>query len=64
MWTICWIEEVNGENRDCWDRFEFKSGVKIKLRELEASDKVDMNDVLVFPPDSEVNVKDVLNNFV
>lgn len=50
MRTMCWVEDNYDGPVDKWDRFEFRSEVVDKLKELQASGKVHMDDVLIFPP--------------
>ena len=51
-WTICWTTE---DGTDRWDRFEGRSAAEDRIRILEA-EGVSVENMLVFPPDSEVAV--------
>lgn len=54
MWTLCWIDK-NGNDR--WDRLT-KDELKEKLKELE--DSIGLEDILIFPPDTEIPPEDIL----
>ena len=52
MWTICWTEMRGGRPRDFWDRGN-REEIIARLIALHKSALTAVEDVLVFPPDSE-----------
>lgn len=66
MWTMCWVEDNYNGPVDKWDRFEFRSEVVAKLKELEKAGNVHMGDILIFPPiadDDTVTAESLLKKY-
>lgn len=59
MWTVVWTDN---SDKDHFDRLECEAEVIKKLIELRQKEHLSDDAILVFPPDSEISIQELIGS--